>query len=301
MEMLPPLSRTEFHSPAERLLHGKGPARALDGGGPRAWAQLDTSVYWSTVAHHGRRSSSGTVRVGPHRFDSREIADWSTAPHWHRRHGVTWAAAPPAAAELALCLCHADPRVRKAALGQAAGRPEVLELVLIRCADTEEPVRDRARAVLTAELDAAVAAAADAAAADLVRALAPLALLVSPRRYGAWAWGLCLARLGSPPAALILELTDDADPGTRLAAVRAALAHGLLPADRVADLTADPDAGIRSAALRSGLLRTERTAGLLPRTAARCAPRTCSCAPTSRRPGPYLGSRSAPSARTAPC
>ncbi|MCX5408398.1 hypothetical protein OHA37_31600 [Streptomyces sp. NBC_00335] len=257
MEMLPPLSRTTFRSPAERLLHGKSPARALDGGGPQAWAELDTSVNFSTFERYKGWTSSGTVRVGVHWFDDREIADWSTAPHWHDGHGVTWAAAPPAAPELALCLCHADPRVREAALEQAAGRPEVLALVLIRCADGEEPVRERARAVLTAELDAA------ADAADLLRALAPLALLASTRRYGAWAWELCLERLGSPPAALIVELAQDADAGMRFAAVRAALAHGLLPADRVADLTGDPDARNRLAALRSGELPAERTARLV--------------------------------------
>lgn len=225
--MLPPLSRTIFRSPAARLLHGNSPARALDGGGPQAWAELDASVDRSTFERSKGWTSSGTVRVGPHRFDAREIADWSTAPHWHDGHGVTWAATPPAAPELALCLCHADPRVREAALGRAAGRPEVLALVLIRCADTEEPVRERARAVLTAELDAAPAGP--------VHALTPLALLLSTRRYGARAWELWLERLGSPPAALIVELTRDPDAGTRFAAVRAALAHGLLPADRIAD------------------------------------------------------------------
>ncbi|MER5762271.1 hypothetical protein [Streptomyces sp. NPDC002082] len=255
MEMLPPLSRTTFRSPSERLLHGKSPAHALDGDGPRAWAELDTSVFWSTIDRYEGWRCSGKVRVGPHWFEDRETADWGTAPHWHDGHGVTWAAIPPAAPELALCLCHADPRVREAALGRAAGRPEVLELVLIRCADTEEPVRERARAVLAAELGAA--------GAGLVRALVPLALLVSPRRYGAWAWELCLARLGSLPAGLILGLTDAPDPGTRFGAVRAALAHGLLPADRVAELTEDPEPRIRGAALRSGLPAAERTAGLV--------------------------------------
>ncbi|MFE4636492.1 hypothetical protein ACFRJ1_24335 [Streptomyces sp. NPDC056773] len=271
MEMLPPLSRTEFRSPAERLLHGTSPAHALDGGGPRgggapvggapvgrpqAWVGLDASVSGATLDHYKGWTSSGTVRVGPRWFDHREVADWSTAPHWHDGDGVAWTAAPPAAPELALCLGHADPRVREAALGHASGRPEVLALVLIRCADTEEPVRERARAVLTGELDAA--------GADLVDALAPLALLVSPRRYGAWAWELCLKRLGSPPAAaLILGLTEDPDPAMRFAAVRAALTHRLLPAHRVAGLTADPDARNRLAALRSGELPAERTARLV--------------------------------------
>ncbi|MCP3757680.1 hypothetical protein [Streptomyces sp. TBY4] len=255
MEMLPPLSRTTFRSPSERLLHGESPARALDGDGPQAWAELDTSVFWATIDRYSGWRTSCTVRVGPHWFDDREIADWGTAPHWHDGHGVTWAATPPAAPELALCLCHADPRVREAALGRAAGRPEVLELVLIRCADTEEPVRERARAVLAAE--------PGLADAGLLHALAPLALLMSTRRYGAWAWELLLERLGSPPAAMILELTHDPDPGTRFAAVRAALAHRLLPAERIADLTADPDARNRLAALYSGELPAERTARLV--------------------------------------
>ncbi|MGW7106382.1 hypothetical protein ACWGHU_09465 [Streptomyces xanthophaeus] len=252
MQILPPLSRTAFYSPAERLLHGKDPQRALDGSGPQDWTDLDTSVHRSTWTRRGW-SSSGTVRVGVNWFDSLEIADWSTAPHWHDGHGVTWSAAPPAGSELALCLCHDDPRVREAALGRAAGRPEVLPLVLIRCADSAEPVREAARAVLAAELVAA--------AEQDVRALVPLALLVGPRRHGARAWELVLERLGSLPAAQVVELVGHADHEVRFGAVRVALAHGLLTADRVARLVADPEARIRLAALRSGVLPAERAAG----------------------------------------
>ncbi|MCX4694315.1 hypothetical protein [Streptomyces sp. NBC_01408] len=254
MQILPPLSRTAFLTPSERLFHGKEPARSLDGDGPQAWTRLDESVSCRTWTD-GRRSSSGTVRVGPNWFDAREIADWSTAPHWHEGHGVTWAATPPADPELALCLCHADPRVREAAVGHAAGRPGVLPLVLIRCADTEEPVRAAARAVLAAELDSA--------GEETVRALVPLALLVSPRRHGARAWELVLERLGTLPAGRIVELAGHPDPGVRFGAVRTALNHGLLPTDRIADLAGDPEARIRFAALRSDVLPAERTAGLV--------------------------------------
>ncbi|MEU9377293.1 hypothetical protein AB0D94_26435 [Streptomyces sp. NPDC048255] len=253
MQILPPLSRTALYSPGERLLHGKDPVRSLDGDGPRAWTELDAQVYYATHSRGGR--SSGRVRVGPHWFDDREITDWGTAPHWHDGHGVTWASTPPAEPELALCLCHGDPRVREAALGHAAGRPGVLPLVLIRCADFQEPVREAARAVLAAELDAA--------GEEAVRALVPLALLVSTRRHGARAWDLVLERLGSPPADRIAELAGHADAEVRLGAVPAALAHRLLPADGVADLADDPEARIRFAALRSGLLPAERTAGLV--------------------------------------
>ncbi|MFZ3496430.1 hypothetical protein ACODT5_24990 [Streptomyces sp. 5.8] len=228
MEMLPPLSRTMFCSPADRLLHGKSPARALDGSGPQAWSDLDRSIRSSTSARYRHRTPSDTVRVGMHRFDAREVTDWSTAPYWHDGHGVTWAAVPPAAAELALCLGHADRKVREAALGHASGRHEVLALVLIRCADWEEPVRERARAVLDAELDAA--------APGLVRTLVPLALFLSPRRYGAWAWERCMDRLGSP-ADLTVELDrlilSGQTPDVRRDALDLALESGLLTPERL--------------------------------------------------------------------
>ncbi|MFD6890075.1 hypothetical protein [Streptomyces sp. NPDC059957] len=233
MEMLPPLSRTEFCSPAVRLLHGKDPARALDGGNPQAWADLDRSIRFYTTARYRRSTPSGTVQVGRHWFDAREVADWSTAPYWHDGHGATWAAAPPAAAELALGLCHADRKVREAALGHAAGRPEVLALLLIRCADWKEPVRERARAVLTAELDAA--------APGLVRTLVPHALFLSPRRYGAWAWERCLDRLGSP-ADLTVELDrlvlTGQTPQVRRDALGLALESGILTPERLLETAA---------------------------------------------------------------
>lgn len=255
MQPLPPLSRTAFYASHERLLHGKDPARSLDGDGPRAWTRLDQYVHYVTYAPPGW-SSSGSVLVGGYRFDSREIADWSTAPHWHEGHGVNWASAPPAEPELALGLCHADPRVREAALGHAAGRPGVLALVLIRCSDTAEPVRERARAVLAGALGAAGEAE--------LRALIPLALLVSTRRYGGRGWELLQERPGSAPAALLVELAGHPDPGVRLGAVRAALGRGLLAADRVGALASgDPDGRVRLAALRSGVLSAERGAGLV--------------------------------------
>lgn len=254
MNQLAPLSRTQFLSPAERLLHGRDPACAPVDDAPEAWTRLDSTVFMQT---HPSWRRSGTLTVGGHSFDDREIADWSAAPHWHEGHGVTWTSAPPAEPELALCLCHGDPRVREAALGYAAGAPGVLPLVVIRCADAAEPVRERARAVLTAEL----AAAQDGA----VRALVPLALLVSLRRHGAPGWDLVLERLGGTPDGNLLgritELTEHADPELRFAAVRAALRYGLLPADRVeAFIAGDPEPRIRFAALRSGVLPPQRAA-----------------------------------------
>ncbi|WP_427761563.1 hypothetical protein [Streptomyces sp. DSM 41931] len=46
---------------------------------------------------------------------------------------------------LALALCHRDGRVREAAVRRSARCPGLLPLIVIRCADWAEPVRERAR------------------------------------------------------------------------------------------------------------------------------------------------------------
>lgn len=78
--------------------------------------------------------------------------------------------------ELAIALCHWDGRIRQAALEQAAGQPVLLPLVVVRCADWVEQVRERARELLCASLDV-----------DTGVALAPLVLLFGRRGRGALA------------------------------------------------------------------------------------------------------------------
>ncbi|MFH8890018.1 hypothetical protein [Streptomyces sp. NPDC017949] len=253
MQPLPPLGPTRFRSPAERLLHGLEPARCLDGDGPQEWRRLEREVRRAT----GReRDFDGTVEVGGCSFPDREVADWSTAPHWREGHGVTWSAEPPTDAELALGLCHDEPRVRGAALGRAAGRSGLLPLVVSLCADAERAVREAARAVL--------AGALPSAGDGTVRDLVPIAVLGRPLRHGAGAWDLLLERLGRVPAGALAELADDADPEVRHAAVKTALCHGTFPPDRVAAIVADdPAPGIGLTALRRGGLPAERAAAFV--------------------------------------
>lgn len=63
--------------------------------------------------------------------------------------------APAGLAEprLAIDLCHYDGRIREAALQRAAGYPVLLPLVVVRCADWVEQVRERARELLREVLD----------------------------------------------------------------------------------------------------------------------------------------------------
>lgn len=78
-------------------------------------------------------------------------------------------------ARLALALCHRDGRVRQEALRHSVRHPELLSLVVIRCADWVRPVREDARQVLGETLDV-----------DTALALAPLVLRVGRRDRGAF-------------------------------------------------------------------------------------------------------------------
>ncbi|MFJ7157803.1 HEAT repeat domain-containing protein [Streptomyces sp. NPDC101118] len=237
------LGRTVFLSPAERLLAGRTPADAVRGRGPGAWAELDRHVALYT---HPGPSGTSRIRVGPRWFDKREVADWSTAPRWDGERAITFAALPPHESEVALALCHGDPLVREHALEHVAGRPGVLPLVLLRCADTVGAVRERARAVLAA------------APPEAVDGLLPLALLTGLRRHGDWARRLLVDRLGRAPAAAVAELLEDTDEEPRYAGVVTAARYGLLAPRRAAALAAgDPSARIRQAVLDSGVLPSD--------------------------------------------
>ncbi|WP_328971240.1 hypothetical protein [Streptomyces sp. NBC_00239] len=238
-----------FLDPAERLLLGIPPERAVDTADPLAWARLDRRVC---------RETDPEAPVPVRRPSSPERPDWSTAPRWDgaaRPPGVAWSADPPAAAELALGLCHHDPRVREQALALTAERPrlhtEVRPLLLIRCADAHPPARARARDLL--------AETAPDLPAEAAGRLLPLAALLSLREHGGWVWDYVTARLGGVPAARLLELTESDDRRVREAALRLALHHRLLPPAAVeAVLTGAGETRIRrvalDAALRDGLL-----------------------------------------------
>ncbi|MFD3533190.1 hypothetical protein [Streptomyces sp. NPDC058664] len=262
LEPLPPPLPTQYYSPGERLLHGKGIASAAGAGRAEDWIALDESVWVYAWRTDNRWSRQGSLRVGFHWFDDREISDWRRSPHWHEAGagtgtaaGVCWSA-PPTESEIAMGLCHDDPRIRLAALRLAedgAMPASALPLVLIRCADTDTTVRELARTVL----DRALAEADE----DAVRALAPLALVLDLRRYGGWVRETVLARVGGTPARAVDELMASRRPEFRVAALRAGAAAGLIrPAEAYAIAERDGDTGVRVHAVRTAVRIAVRAA-----------------------------------------
>ncbi|MFF4386629.1 hypothetical protein ACFY0G_07470 [Streptomyces sp. NPDC001552] len=128
-----------------------------------------------------------------------------------------------------VALCHPDGYVREGAL--RAPDP-VLELVAIRCTDWVPAVREQARRVLRAVLDADPA--------GTVRRLTPLLLRLGRREHGAWAAALLPAALRG--ASLRAELRESADLPTRRFAARLSLESGEFGVRELARLAADgPD------------------------------------------------------------
>ncbi|MEU9401930.1 hypothetical protein [Streptomyces sp. NPDC048242] len=130
-------------------------------------------------------------------------------------------------AGLAVVLCRQDGRIRQRALERAAGRPALLPLVVVRCADWAGPVRERARELLVEALDAEAA----------VR-LAPLVLRLADRQRGDFALGRLervLRREG--PGALLAS----GDRTARRFAYRLAVAEGRLSAVELARAAARDD------------------------------------------------------------
>ncbi|MEU3553950.1 hypothetical protein [Streptomyces fragilis] len=255
------LGPTQLYTPARRLLLGRRVEAAV-GACRQAgdWLRLDGDVHrgTSTVTDRGR-TRHNRIRVGFPRVDERETADWSRAPYWQapgpdtgngaRPEGPSWSV-PPTESEIVLCLAHADPRMRAAALAlvEARALPEpvarlVVPLVLIRSADADERVRDLARAALAPRLR-------EASEAEL-RELALLAVLMGARARGHWARDAILGPLGGPPAEALVQAANGGH-GSRLAGLRAAAAHGQLTTAELWALAAQhPDESVRRWAVRT--------------------------------------------------
>ncbi|MEU8882361.1 hypothetical protein [Streptomyces hydrogenans] len=248
------LGPSQYLHRGERLLHGKDTASAVGAGRAEDWAQLDSDVFSGTLDRVAGWSGRSTFLLGAHWFDRREVADWDTAPYWDEETGAPSWGRPPTPAELALGLCHADPRVRAAALDEA-GPTAPPPLLLLRCADGDEAVRDRARAAFTAVL-----ATTDD---DTARALAALALRVGARRHGRWGRDAVLARTGGVPRDAVRELRASGDHDrwdARKAGIRAGAEAGILDDDALYGLALTArDASERLEALR-GALGTRRDA-----------------------------------------
>lgn len=173
---------------AVRLAKGAVLREAMfDVADPAVWIALDEAVR-----HRVRSSADGT---------------------WQRtEQGRT-----PTDTQLALALCQRDGRIRERALGEVAGRPELLPLVVIRCADWAEPVRDRARTRW-----------AEAVTVETAAALAPLALRIGIRYRGDFAVGLIDKVLRSADREALLPLLTHADRTVRRFAHRLAVEEGFL-------------------------------------------------------------------------
>ncbi|MGW9070649.1 hypothetical protein ACWGQT_14555 [Streptomyces yangpuensis] len=263
---------TQYLGAGERLLHGKALSSAVAPGRAEDWVRLDTDVFSGTLGRVAGWKVSSRIEIGGHWFDDCEIADWESAPYWregddpagaddHTGAGDPTGAAPswgcpPTASELALCLCHADARVRAAAL-DTGGVAAPLPLLLLRCADGDERVRGRARRAFTE----ALAGADDGSAGSL----AALALRIGHRRHGGWARDVVLARTGGIREPAVQELLASGGwqgAEARLAGIRAGAEAGLLDTDalyRIA-LTAARDNSERLEAVRAAFATGHGTA-----------------------------------------
>ncbi|MEU3190725.1 hypothetical protein ABZ686_08790 [Streptomyces sp. NPDC006992] len=123
----------------------------LDVADPGDWLALDAEVR--EVAWYRRQFLPGWVRSAPLPAD---LAQLDTS-------------------RLALALCHRDGRIRQKAVRRSVRYPGLLPLVVVRCADWADPVREQARQVLREALN--VESALD---------LAPIVLRVGRRERGAF-------------------------------------------------------------------------------------------------------------------
>ncbi|MBD9735176.1 hypothetical protein IGX29_25905 [Streptomyces sp. H28] len=195
---------------------------------------------------------------------------------------------------LALALCHRDGRIREAAVRPASCCAGLLPLVVIRCADWAEPVRERARMVLRQALDAGTAVG-----------LTPLILRVGRRERGAFAVELLEEVLGRAPSGRLAALFAHPDRNVRRFGYRLAVGRRLLgPAELARAAARDEDTVVQDLCATAVLtsLRDEEGACdevLAPLLSAR-SPRARSAGVTAlRRAGRperaelFLGDRSA--------
>ncbi|MFC1231521.1 hypothetical protein [Streptomyces sp. Sce081] len=197
-------------------------------------------------------------------------------------------------ARLALALCHREGRIREAAVRRSARHPGLLPLIVIRCADWAEPVRERAQKLLRQALDAGTAVD-----------LAPLILRVGHRDRGTFGIELLEEVLGRAPRGRLAVLFAHPDRTVRRFAYRLAVEHRLLcPAELAHAAARDQDTVVQDLCATAALTSLRDAEGaydkvLTPLLTAR-SPRTRSAGVTAlRRAGrpeqaePFLGDRSA--------
>ncbi|WP_306305218.1 hypothetical protein [Streptomyces maremycinicus] len=202
---------------AVRLARGVPLREALDRDAPAAWTALDAGVR--------------PLHRGAHYLPEGE---WDEAGR--RLVAALHAGGPLSESHIALALCHRDGRIRAAALWRIGGHPDLLPLLVVRCADWAEPVRKQARLRLGEMLDAGRAVA-----------LLPLILRVGRRERGEFAVGLADKLLREAPREILTALYTDSDRSVRRYAYRRAVEEGLLSPGEPARVAArDDDAVVQS-------------------------------------------------------
>ncbi|WMD08309.1 hypothetical protein [Streptomyces sp. FXY-T5] len=198
---------------AARLVQGMPLGEVLDVADPAAWTGLDLGVRtWGCCRTDilpdkawvdGLGGASGTRGTWA---DGRWASGWRPEP------------VDPSSVEalLAVALCHPDGRTREAALARVADRPALLPLVVVRATDWVAPVRDRARDLLRAGLDARTGVA-----------LAPLILRIGRRERGAYGVELLGAMLRRAPRGALSSLFLHPDRTVRRFAYRLAVEESL--------------------------------------------------------------------------
>ncbi|MFC9249138.1 HEAT repeat domain-containing protein [Streptomyces sp. NPDC057136] len=226
MRKMIPLSPTLRLPPHDRLLLGKPLSAALDTADPEAWVDLDRRIRSATARRSGVQPLGAMLR--DRRAHGSGSVDWATAPRWDEEtRDVTWSRFPPSEPENAIVLCHDRWQAREAALAFAVGRPALLPLLLIRCADSHPQVRERARRLAGKALDASGALASQ---------MVPLVLRLSLRPHGGWALERVMAAAGPLPSGLTAPFHASPLPRVRILGARLSLEQELLTPDELTEL-----------------------------------------------------------------
>ncbi|MGW0421055.1 hypothetical protein [Streptomyces sp. NPDC003015] len=176
-------------------------------------------------------------------LDTADPAAWIALDAAVRQTAWRPGADPLTEAQLALALCHRDGRIRAAALQQASAYPGLLPLVVVRCSDWAQPVREDARRVLAKVLDPGSA----------VR-LMPLILRIGRRSRGDFVIDLATGLLRAAPRGTLAPLYTDDDRITRRYAYRLAVAQGFLsPVELARAAARDDDTVVQSLCAEAAL------------------------------------------------
>ncbi|MFD5539977.1 HEAT repeat domain-containing protein [Streptomyces sp. NPDC127079] len=217
---------------AVRLVEGAPLGDTLDVFDPGDWLTLDAGAR--EMAWHGRRLLPEWERVAPLPADLSQLGE----------------------SRLALALCHRDGRIRQEAVRRSARYRGLLPLIVIRCADWVEPVRECARQLLREALDV-----------DSALALAPLVLRVGRRSRGAFGVDVLGQLSRRATHGQLVALFTDPDRTVRRFAYRLAVEGRLLrPAELARAAAQDEDTVVQDLCATAALaaLREEEYADVLP-------------------------------------